>query len=121
MGVQAFSGACWWEPLSCLHSVTWVFILYEIFVGEGGQVAQGKEMNEFVSSAFNTMRFIVTIGWSIYPLGYFFGYLLGAVDENILNLTYNIADMLNKIWFVAAIWHAAKQESAAKAQGALLA
>jgi len=99
----------------------WAFILYEIFVGEGGQVAQGKELDEYVSSAFNTMRFIVTVGWSIYPLGYFFGYLLGAVDDNILNLTYNLADMLNKIWFVAAIWHAAKQESAAKAKTALLA
>ena len=46
----------------------WAFILYEIFVGEGGQVAQGKELDEYVSAAFNTMRFIVTVGWSIYQL-----------------------------------------------------
>ena len=77
-------------------------ILYEIFVGEGGQVAQGKSLNEYVSAAFNTMRFIVAVGWSIYPLDYLFGYVLGTVDDNILNLTYNLADMLNKIWFVAA-------------------
>merc|ERR1711865_606420 len=51
----------------------------------------------------------------------FFGYLLGTVDDNVLNLTYNLADMLNKIWFVAAIWHAAKQETAATAKSALLA
>merc|ERR1719324_1934639 len=31
--------------------------------------------------AFNNMRMIVTVGWSIYPLGYFFGYLLNSVDE----------------------------------------
>jgi len=99
----------------------WGFILFEIFVGEGGQVAKGVELNEYVSSAFNTCRFIVTVGWSIYPLGYFFGYLLGTVDDNVLNLTYNLADMLNKIWFVAAIWHAAKQETAATAKNALLA
>jgi len=72
-------------------------ILYEIFVGEGEQVAQGKELILYVSAAFNTMRFIVTVGWSVYPLGYFFGYLRGIVDNNILNLTYNLADMLNKI------------------------
>merc|ERR1712232_967194 len=47
----------------------------------------------------NVMRFIVSIGWSIYPLGYFFGYLLGAVDDAPLNLIYNVADFVNKIWF----------------------
>merc|ERR1712023_162282 len=76
----------------------WGFILFEIFAGEGGQVA-GKDAGEYVGSAFNLMRFIVSIGWSIYPLGYFFGYLMGSVDENVLNFVYNFADMLNKIWF----------------------
>jgi len=39
----------------------WVFILYEIFLGEAGQAAaQAKEISEAVQSAFGTMRFIVT-------------------------------------------------------------
>jgi bacteriorhodopsin len=100
----------------------WGFILFEVFFGEAGQAAvKADKTNPYVKSSYNTMRLIVTIGWSIYPLGYFFGYLMGAVDDNVLNLTYNLADMLNKIWFVAAIWHAAKQETAAKAKTALLA
>ena len=37
------------------------------------------------------MRFLVTVGWSIYPLGYFFGYLLGTVDQTFLNVLYNVA------------------------------
>jgi len=94
----------------------WGFILFEIFAGEGGQTAANKECDEYVQSAFNTMRFIVSIGWSIYPLGYFTGYLLGQVSDKALNLIYNLADMLNKIWFVLAIWHAAKEETAAKAK-----
>jgi bacteriorhodopsin len=57
------------------------------------------------------MRMIVTVGWSIYPLGYLFGYLLGAVDEVYLNVTYNIADFVNKIAFVLACWSCAKSES----------
>jgi bacteriorhodopsin len=97
----------------------WGFILFEIFAGEGGQIA-AKDCDQYVQSAFNTMRFIVSIGWSIYPLGYFTGYLLGQVSDKALNLIYNLADMLNKIWFVLAIWHAAKEESAAK-RGTLLA
>ena len=32
-------------------------------------------------------------GWSIYPLGYFFGYLKGAVGDSILNLVYYPADL----------------------------
>merc|ERR1719388_289816 len=59
----------------------WFFILFEIFMGEGGKVAKEKQMEGAVASAFGTMRFIVSVGWSIYPLGYFFGYLLGAVSS----------------------------------------
>merc|ERR1712147_554031 len=88
----------------------WFFILYEIFAGEAGKVA-GKEMSPAVASAFGTMRFIVTVGWSIYPLGYFFGYLLGAVSDAPLNLIYNLADFVNKIWFCLAIWNAARNET----------
>merc|ERR1719261_1453636 len=90
----------------------WGFILFEIFMGEAGNVA-GKEMPPAVKSAFGTMRFIVTVGWSIYPLGYFFGYLLGAVSDDPLNLIYNVADFVNKIWFCLAIWNAAKKETQA--------
>ena len=43
------------------------------------------------------MRIIVTAGWSIYPLGYFCGYLLGAVDETLLIVVYNVAGFVNKI------------------------
>merc|ERR1712217_79595 len=64
-----------------------------------------------VAQSFNYMRMIVTVGWSIYPLGYLFGYLLGAVDEVYLNVTYNIADFVNKIAFVLACWSCAKSES----------
>merc|ERR1711998_346341 len=62
-----------------------------------GMAGSGDKVNENVKSSFNTMRIIVTAGWSIYPLGYFFGYLLGSVNDSILNLVYNLADFLNKI------------------------
>merc|ERR1712036_113940 len=80
----------------------------EIFTGEAGQVAAGADVNKYVASSFKTMRFIVTVGWSIYPLGYFFGYLCGSVDSDALNLVYNLADFINKIAFCLAIWACAK-------------
>jgi len=87
----------------------WGFILFEIFMGEAGSVSGG--ISAHVKSAFDTMRFIVTVGWSIYPLGYFFGYLGGGVDDNTLNLVYNLADFVNKIAFCLAIWASAKQDT----------
>merc|ERR1711907_268195 len=95
----------------------WAFILQEIFIGEGGKAASGKDMSVAVQSAFGTMRFIVTVGWCIYPAGYFFGYLMGAVSDSPLNLIYNLADFVNKIWFCLAIWSAAKAETLAQAVG----
>jgi bacteriorhodopsin len=89
----------------------WVFILYEVFLGEGGKAAGKDGMSPAVASSFGTMRFIVSVGWSIYPAGYFFGYLLGAVSSAPLNLLYNLADFVNKIWFCLAIWAAAKRET----------
>merc|ERR1712233_245286 len=87
----------------------WFYILKEIFTGEAGGVA--GEGSQAVKESFNNMRFIVTVGWSIYPLGYFFGYLLGTVDQTFLNVLYNIADFINKIAFVLACWSAAKSDS----------
>jgi bacteriorhodopsin len=90
----------------------WGFILFEVFAGEAGKcAAEGDKVNEYVKASFTTMRIIVTAGWAIYPLGYFFGYLMGGVDDATLNLVYNLADFVNKIAFCLAIWHSAKKSS----------
>jgi len=90
----------------------WLFILFEIFAGEAGGTA--KDCSEAVSSAFSNMRLIVTVGWSIYPLGYVLGMVNGKKDDVFLNVTYNIADFVNKIFFVLACWSCAKIDSVAK-------
>jgi len=88
----------------------WIFILYEIFAGEASKI-NADSAPESVQSAYNTMKWIVTIGWAIYPIGYFMGYMAGGADANSLNMIYNIADVLNKIGFCLAIWVAATTES----------
>ena len=91
----------------------WLFILYEIFAGQAGKI-NAQSAPPSVQSAFSTMRWIVTIGWAIYPLGYFFGYLTGSSPENsanALNIIYNAADVLNKIAFGLVIWTVAVSES----------
>ena len=87
----------------------WIYILYEIFGGEAGQVS--KTVSASVASAFAACRMVVLVGWAIYPLGYLFGYLMGGVDAASLNLIYNLADFVNKIAFGVFIWSAAVQDS----------
>ena len=89
----------------------WLFILYEIFAGEASKInaANGTPASQ---AAFNALKWIVSVGWAIYPIGY----VLGAGDggEDTLNLIYNLADFLNKIAFGVVIWAAAVNDTEAK-------
>ena len=84
----------------------WIYILYEIFAGEAAKEA-GK-LRGPASDCFNFCKWIVTLGWSVYPLGYLFGYMIGGTDEASLNIIYNLADLLNKTIFGLVIYQTAK-------------
>ena len=88
----------------------WIFIIYYIFVGEAAQIKDSAG-NENLVLAFDGIKWIVTIGWAIYPIGYFMGYLGGGVDANGLNTLYNLADLVNKFLFGLVIWYAAMRDS----------
>lgn len=98
--------------------VGWLYILYEIFAGQAAKMA-ASEAPAPVQSAYNTMRWIVTIGWAIYPLGYILGYFVYVDDmgnttaaaSQALNIVYNLADVVNKIAFGLLIWYAATSTS----------
>lgn len=103
--------AAW--PAFIVGMLGWAFIIYEIFAGEASKIS-ANSAPPAVQSAFNTMRLIVTLGWSIYPIGYFVGYLMGESPEksaNALNIIYNMADVLNKIAFGVIIWAVAVKET----------
>merc|ERR1711972_911627 len=95
----------------------WGFILFEIFAGESAS-ASGQS-SAAVQKSFSNMRIIVSAGWAIYPAGYFFGTLTGAVNDDILNVVYNIADFANKIGFVLCCWSCAKTDSEVKKEALL--
>ena len=79
-----------------IATAAWIYIIFELFSGAAGK-AMKKSGNKAMKTAFSAMRLIVTVGWAIYPLGYLFGYLLGGVDANALNIIYNFADFLSLI------------------------
>merc|ERR1711879_1089613 len=63
------------------------------FAGEAGKEAGNASGH--VQSSYTIMKFIVSVGWSIYPAGYFFGYLIfNHSDDAALNLIYNLADFV---------------------------
>lgn len=88
----------------------WFYILWEIFAGEAGKAAE-KSASPAVKYAYNAMRWIVTIGWAIYPIGYVLGYMLSVASPEALNIVYNLADLVNKVAFGLLIWYAATSES----------
>jgi bacteriorhodopsin len=106
MGEAGYMGA--W-PGFIIGMVGWFYILYEIFAGEAGKL-NASSAPPSVQSAFSTMRWIVTIGWAIYPIGYIMGTYGGLFgmdfghDASALNLFYNIADAINKIGFGLVIY-----------------
>ena len=88
----------------------WLWIMYEIFMGEASKI-NAASGNAIAQKAYSAMRMLVTVGWAVYPLGYVFGYFMGATDPDTLNLIYNVADLWNKIAFGLVIWAAAVASS----------
>ena len=88
----------------------WAFIIWEIFKGEASQI-NASLANTNVQGAYKAMLLCVTVGWSIYPIGYFMGYMGGGADPATLNIVYNLADFVNKIGFGVIIWAAAVADS----------
>lgn len=113
----------WLAEICCLAKAVgftggmacWLYIVYETFSGEASQYA-AKLTNQASRSAFATLRVIVSLGWSIYPLGFCIAYMfyfdqpagnLSQLAMGTLNVTYNLADLINKGAFGLCVWSAA--------------
>jgi len=108
---EAGTVAAW--PAFIVSMAGWFYIIYEIYAGEASKTS-AESAPPAVQSAFKLMRTIVVFGWAIYPIGYFLGYLTGGKPEDsavMLNVVYNLADVVNKIGFGVIIWAAAVSES----------
>ena len=89
----------------------WLYIIYEIWAGDAKKAAE--EATEGVQFAFKWMTYILTFGWAIYPVGYVIGMDADADGQNMLNIVYNIADVVNKTAFGLLVWYAATIDTAA--------
>ena len=98
-------------PAFIIGMLAWLYMIHTLWMGEGAE-ARNASGNAAVQTAYNTMMWIIIVGWAIYPLGYASGYLMtGGIDAASLNLIYNLADFVNKILFGVVIWSAAVSDS----------
>ena len=110
VGEMAGVGSTWATIGFIGGMLGWGYIIKEIFMGEASQINAGLS-NANVQGAYKAMLLCVTLGWSIYPIGYVFGYFLGGANPEMLNIVYNLADFVNKIAFGVIIWAAAVADS----------
>ena len=62
----------------------------------------------------NALRWFIVVGWVIYPVGYLFSpevAISTAVDQEMMAVLYNTADMINKIGFGVVEWMGARKET----------
>ena len=95
-------------PAFIIGMLAWIYMIYVLYMGAGRAAVATTSAS--VQTAYNSMLWIIVVGWAIYPAGYVFGYLMGAVDSSTLNLIYNLADFVNKILFGLVIWKAAMDD-----------
>lgn len=93
--------------------VFWLYILGELYFGQMDE-AVSKSPHDAVRRGFFWLRLIVTIGWAIYPLGNFITSFGGYQDDSALSIAYNLADILNRMAFGAAVLTSALAESDGK-------
>lgn len=87
--------------------IFWGLIIFEVFKGEAAK-AMELSSHLMLKSSFKLLRLFILIGWAIYPLGYYFGVSGGT---ELLNVAYNLADVINKIGFSLVIYLLARSDT----------
>ena len=91
----------------------YLYIVYEVFAGDVAKLAKSSD-SPALGRAMFLLKIFITLGWSIYPLGYMVlpGNLLsGAFEVSSIDLFYNVADAVNKIGFGLVIYSVAISET----------
>tara|TARA_B100001094_G_scaffold130207_1_gene126070 strand:- start:1634 stop:2464 length:831 start_codon:yes stop_codon:yes gene_type:complete len=99
-------------PMLVIGCIAWFYIMYEVWAGDAKKGADTA--SEGTQFAFRAMAIILTVGWAIYPIGYF----MGTGDNpnvDFLNILYNLADSVNKVAFGLMVWYAATMDTKASA------
>jgi len=81
-----------WYVVSC---GAWLYIVYMLFTKVTEAMATAPAG---IQESLKIMRLFVLIGWVIYPVGFLMA-LAGANGESWREVCYNVADVINKVFF----------------------
>ncbi|MFT5917213.1 MAG: sensory rhodopsin [Bacteroidia bacterium] len=97
-----------------ISTIGYLYIVYEVFAGDIAKLAKDSK-SEALGRAMFLLKIFITLGWSIYPIGYMVlpgNLLAGAFEVSSIDLFYNLADAINKIGFGLVIYSVAVSETA---------
>jgi bacteriorhodopsin len=86
--------ASWWINylISC---AAWLYIVYILYTKINDQMASQPPS---IVQSLKVLRLFILVGWTIYPIGFLMA-LAGPEGESIREICYNIADVINKVFF----------------------
>ena len=91
--------------------ILWLYLLGEYYFGRLAEI-NAQSASDPVRLGYFWLRLIVTIGWALYPLAYLIVRLGNGADVAKLSVIYNLADLINQIAFVLAVFATAINDSA---------
>lgn len=97
-----------------LSTAGYLYIVYEVFAGDVAKLTK-QSNSPALSNAMFLLKIFITLGWSIYPIGYMVlpgNLLAGTFSVSSIDLFYNLADAVNKIGFGLVIYSVAVAETA---------
>jgi len=91
---STIGGASWWINylISC---AAWLYIVFVLYTKASAEM---KTAPPSIQKAIKILRLFILVGWTIYPVGFLMA-LLGPEGESIREMCYNVADVINKVFF----------------------
>jgi bacteriorhodopsin len=96
-------GGTWWAAYlaSC---AAWFYIVFILFTKVSTEM---KNVPPSIQKSLRVLRMYILVGWTIYPVGFLMA-LGGAEGESIREICYNVADVINKVFFGLACYAGVK-------------
>lgn len=87
-------GASWWINYS-ISCFAWFYIVFILYTKVNQQM---RTQPESIQRSLRIIRLFILVGWTIYPVGFLMA-LGGPAGESVREICYNVADVINKVFF----------------------
>ncbi|MEY4711463.1 MAG: hypothetical protein RL527_62 [Planctomycetota bacterium] len=106
-------GSQWWTwyIVSC---AAWLYIVYVLYTKATDAMRTAPQS---IQESLTKLRLFVLVGWTIYPVGFLMA-LGGENGESWREVCYNVADVINKVFFGLVCYQGVKGLEDAKGHGA---